>query len=609
MKRTQMLTTFLLIFILASSVRTPKISASNSNSVNQDLSLETEKVEVIEVKYSPQGELLSKVVKVNFEVYNNGSSSAHVTIRDRVESVYPNTVTMLYGTPDPTKIIAFGNTSLITWSDVIIEAYDRIEYQYIAETWRKLPVTVNETVYVNENQTDLKRIGEIFTLDANVSDTLTIQVNIRNVVQQLFTGRKGFTPPVSCTISMSFSKDYFSNIITSPEANSTSTLGDKSIVTWIILLDDTVTLNLSTKVKEVSSWGEVAIEPLSIQIRQISATMETKVEQSIDALDDTIEMMGDFSNILEQFSVLAKRLGRLANEMASMVDELKSQIDDLKEEKYDLEDLLLFIQNQKPPHNIEAYGINAPYNHEVKVNLEKHKRTTSFAQAQWAVESVEVINTGNNTEIINGLAIQVYTNQTVLKPIYALVLYNEKWQVFKGDLAQLGLVYTTQNNSSYIWPRTMVNSSDRVNVLRDWAGRPIKLIYESDDAPEVNYLIDVEVRCSDVKVEPTDSEIIYSINQPHILAQHHNFSGYMPPSSSNDNDKVPTLIDDLQSWIIPSFVIVSFIAIGALVLRRRNLKEISSKKEKASKEAGKTKILLAEINRLEKTLTENKKQN
>ena len=212
-----------LIIIFTSQI-TLLSQASNIITENQEPSLVYDKNQYIEVEYSPMGEVLSEVVKVEIEVYNNSSSHELFYIKDRIESINLNTLKMLYGTPTPTSIETFGNITIIAWNDLTIEPHETIIYEYVAETSQSIPIDIDENVYVNGNIAKLNQLGSIFTFNADVSDRVAFEINLTNIGQPLYAKGKSITPEVSCTLTYSLSDDYFSNIVTTPEANSTSSI-------------------------------------------------------------------------------------------------------------------------------------------------------------------------------------------------------------------------------------------------------------------------------------------------------------------------------------------------------------------------------------------------
>lgn len=592
----------LIIFASVLPLLASNIPAFSSN--DQDHSLLFDKNEVVEVKYSPLGEILKETVWVEFEVYNNGSSPANCYIKDRIKCINLDSLTMLYGTPDPTNIETFGNITIITWSNVTIEADSSVEYQYIAETWRSVPVAINETIYVNGNQTTLNHIGNTYTLNASVSDTVTIQTTITNIGQPLYTDMNTVIPEIPCTIVASLSDEYFSDITTTPEANSTSSISDMSTITWIITLNDSVTLDLSAEIEAVSSWGEASVESFIIQVGSIPESTAERLEELIENLEDAIKALQRQRDAINNMPGFLKRI------FQGSLDDVTEQIGELNDEKLDLKEQLLIIQNQKKPYNVEAYSIeDTQPDYQIDVYTVKYKWANSFRNEEWAVESIEITNMGNSTLVINGLALQISSNGSVLEPKYASVLVNpdkrfvnDQWQEFKGDLTKVGIAYDAMLGTLYLEPKIVVNASESVNVLVDWAERSIKIIFECDGPPEVNYLVDVEKRYPDVQVEPSESTVTCFVKQPNVFYKELTFPEDPPPG-----DGLPP--GDRLGFVWSIIGVICVVAIGGYILWRRrkkvtSVKKVSSMKKITSVESVETKALLDKIGHLKKTLKE-----
>lgn len=575
--------------MVASLTLTPRIIASETGSAGtQPSSLVFNKEEDVEVSYSPLGDILSEMVRVRIEANNNGSSPNIFSFKDRVESIDASTLTMLYGTPNPKRVEVFGNTTIITWDAIKIDAGSSVEYQYMSETWRNIPIVFNESFYVNGNLTYPKHIGKIYTVGANKSDTLTLKFTIKNVGQQFYTGRKAMTPPFFCTVTASLSNEYFSDLTSSPEANSTSTLTGTSLIAWIFLLNDSVTLSLSAKVKEISTWGEAPVEPLNIQLKPVPETMIAQYKNAIESLADQIQSLKSFIDMFNRMPFLKK----------GIVEGLQKQLSALKGKQADLEDQLLVIQNQKSPHDVEVPATT--YNYKTTLHIEK---VAWRAGPEWAIKNIDVTNLGNTSLTINGLALEAKGNQTTLKPKYAFVLVDGDWQMFYGDLAQLGLEYDTRNGTLYLWPRVKVSASESSNVLVDWAGRPIQLVFEYKNEPTISYILDVEECHPNVKAESTKGEISCSIVQPHVFARNTTSTGFNPPPSSQENDWLQVLTEYV--WSPAVLISGAAIVLGVLMLQRRRRKTIALNKEAIIKDEAE-KSLLHEIDSLKETLEKKK---
>ncbi|MCP8317696.1 MAG: hypothetical protein H3Z51_12685, partial [archaeon] len=411
MKNISSIIIFILLFSTLSLAPAQMAQGSTlQDADNQEPNLLVKKNELIEAKYSPLGGLNSKVIRNWFEIYNNNSQSFTVDIIDRVDSINASTLSMLYGTPEPTELKNFGSLALIIWKGVTIGPSTRVKYQYLAESLKEMPVKVDEKILINGEPAEIKRLGELYTINANVSDVITLQIMLNNTSQKLYTNKCEVLPPITCIVSATLSEDNFSNLKTEPETNSTSIIAGKSVMTWYVFLEESqVNFTISAKISKVGPWGEVVIDPISIQIPSDTSLLEEQLERAIDSIDASIEMMEDFMEAIYGFSgafggissavkqianaidsvehillnilddhpdiseeltpaiialgQIEKGLYRLADGLASGSSsiqqsgkEMKKPINDLKGEKEDLEDLILALN----------YGRNKPYDLEVR---------------------------------------------------------------------------------------------------------------------------------------------------------------------------------------------------------------------------------------------------
>ncbi|MCP8312898.1 MAG: hypothetical protein H3Z53_00785, partial [archaeon] len=411
MKRIASIIILMILFSMISLAPAQMVQGSTSQDTNNlEPNLLVKKNELIEAKYSPLGNLNSKVIRNWFEIYNNSSQSSTVDIIDRIDSINASTLSMLYGTPEPTELKTFGSLTLVIWEGVTIGPGTRVKYQYLAESLKEMPVKIDEKILINGEPAEIKRLGELYTVDANVSDVITLQIMLNNTSQKLYTNKGEVLPPVTCIVSATLSEDDFSNLKTEPETNSTSVIAGKSVMTWYVFLEESqVNFTISAKISKVGPWGEVVIDPISIQIPSDTSLLEEQLERAVDSIDASIEMMEDFMEAIYGFSSAFGSISSAVRQIANAIDsvkhylqklskihpeiseeltpaiialnqikkglyglasgldsassstqqsgkEMKKPINDLKGEKEDLEDLILALN----------YGGNKPYDLEVK---------------------------------------------------------------------------------------------------------------------------------------------------------------------------------------------------------------------------------------------------
>jgi len=283
------------------------------------------KTELMEIRYAPTGDLLEKSVSVRIEIYNNGSSPVSLKVIDRVASINSSTLTVLYGTPEPTKMLKnFGNLTKLIWENVTVDGGKTVRYRYTAESLRKIPIEVNTTLLVNGKPAYINESSGIYSVNANLSDVIGFRLRIKNVQQPLYTSyNRTAVQPLLCTTSLALSNDYFSGIKTSPKANSTTALAGKTVMTWITFLgNETQTLNASASVTDVGAWGAVTLDPITIQISSSSETLKSYFENMISSLNYTIELMEGFADSSSELSTQTSEMAQALGEIANVTSEL-----------------------------------------------------------------------------------------------------------------------------------------------------------------------------------------------------------------------------------------------------------------------------------------------
>ncbi|MCP8311594.1 MAG: hypothetical protein L6M37_01405 [Candidatus Methylarchaceae archaeon HK02M1] len=718
---------------------------SQNNIDDQEPQFICKKNEIVELKYTPVGDLTSKIAKVWLEVYNNGSQTSTVDVIDRIDSISTSTLSMLYGTPNPTELENLGNLTLLMWNDVTINTDSRIEYQYLADSFKEIPVTIDGTMLINGEPANITKAKEIYMVNANVSDIITFQIIVKNAAQQLYTDKGKVTPPLPCIISATLSDDYFSNLKADPETNSTSIMAGKSVMTWYVFLEESpATFSISGKISKVSSWGEVPIDPISVQIASDLTVLEQQLERGIDGLDASIEMLEDFMDAMYSFSdafsgigsavgQIASAIGKveevdsslvnalkalaqsinancillnqsknnlqLANElltefmsdsdvmdllsirpdleaylegtitnintayaildqvingdenlpglyqiygmtlqisealsstnvaldqieegMNKLADglssasssirksgkEMKEPLMDLEDEKEDMEDLILILRYKKMK----------PYDLEIRNSEDSNNTPIDFdtRSIHGQIIKAEITNSESYDQIVHGLSIQLKSGDELIQPSVEVLMsphnkgiqYPAKWRAFDlTELNQIGLEYDSKSSTLYLWPMRRVNVSNSENVLVDWLGRPIRIIFESDTEPEVLYKADIANLLDQVQIDSTEGQSIFSITQPHILVQNITW-GEIPPPLPPPKSWIQIVVESLQKPEIQLFIIISIAVIilltGAFLMRGRERRRAAEERETLLTKKIVTADLLKEISNMEKIL-------
>ena len=312
---------FVLFFALFSPVI---VRVSGGDVTNGSSRIICRRTELWEMQCAPNGRLLEKSVYVRFEVYNNGSSPVRIRIVDRIGYINVSTLSVLYGTLEPSKTENFGNITRIIWENVTVGARKTLRYHYTAESLKAPPVAVNMTLLVNGKPAEITETELIYFTHANISDTLSFQITLQNILKPLYIAEnRTAVQPLFCTVSVALSTNYFSGIKTSPKSNSTSTVADKTVMTWMTFLqNNSHTLEASADIIETGPWGEVALDPISIQVSSSSETLETYFENMVSNLNFSIELMENFIASSKELSNQTRQMGEALEGIAQATQEM-----------------------------------------------------------------------------------------------------------------------------------------------------------------------------------------------------------------------------------------------------------------------------------------------
>jgi len=313
------------------------------------------KTETVEVTYAPDGKVLSKMVSVRFEIYNNGSLPAVVDVVDRVRCLNASTFTTLYGTPKCDSIETFGNLTRLVWRNVEIDAGESLRFYYMAETFREIPVSVNVKLYINDKVAEVKEARGFYSASANLSDTIMVEVTLRNVQHPLFVSNRTVMPMLMCTVAIPFQNDYFSGLRTEPKANSTSFMSNRILPTWMLFLEDDKprTVRASASIIKMSEWGEVPLEPVTIQISSAPEMLKAYLKGMIQNLEVQMGLMENFTQVL----------GELNQSTYCMYNSLRDIAETLQENSTEMLNSLLSFLNY------------------TRLNLELANSTLAFSQS------------------------------------------------------------------------------------------------------------------------------------------------------------------------------------------------------------------------------------
>ncbi|MEM2929194.1 MAG: hypothetical protein QXP60_09555 [Nitrososphaerota archaeon] len=335
-KMLKALNLFLIIFFLISLLPINFVKGENTGKII------IKKSKTIEISYDTEGFVESKKIVVTLKIDNKDIRNRIIDLIDRVENILPNTLTMLGGTPQPSTIENFGNTTIITWKNLKILSEETLTYEYSAETKEDIPLGIEKKIYVNGKEAEKVYVKGTQYIKANVSDNISWSIKLKRKIDRILSGKTYVLEPLLVTVTLSLDEKTFSSIRTNPEANTTMSLAGTNRISWLILLrENEVILNLTAKVASVGTFGVVSVDSMLIQISENQELVLKQIDSNIKSLEVSREAYDKIylSSIKVRSSLeeVSKALNSLNSGLSTIVDKsstisygLEKSIDSLK---------------------------------------------------------------------------------------------------------------------------------------------------------------------------------------------------------------------------------------------------------------------------------------
>jgi hypothetical protein len=301
------------------------------------------KSKTIEISYNTEGFIKSKKIDIILKIDNKDKKSRIIDLIDRIENIFPNTLTMLGGTPQPSIIENFGNTTIIIWKNLKILPEETLTYEYIAETKENIPLDIEKKIYVNGKEAEKIYVKGTQYIKANVSDNILWSIKLKRKIDRILSGKTYILEPLLVTVSLSLDEKTFSSISTNPEANTTISLAGTQRISWLILLrENEVILNLTAKVISVGTFGVVSVDSMLIQISENQEMVLKQIDSSIKSLEinkeaydkiylSSIKMRNSLEEISKALKTLDSALSSIVDKSSTISYGLEKSINSLKQ--------------------------------------------------------------------------------------------------------------------------------------------------------------------------------------------------------------------------------------------------------------------------------------
>jgi len=327
---------FILFSVQIQATRAAEVETEDYSWVN------IKKTETLRTSYDPNNQLTSQTAEVLLEIINNGTSRAVFDLVDRAEKMNASTLIPLKGTPTPNLVEDLGYITLIEWNNVSVQGGATLKFEYYAQVWKDSPLRVNQTWYINNVVANLTHSEGVYFMNANVSDVVTLKLSVQSMLAPLFLNgsENQVFQPVPYIILLSFSNTLFSDIRTEPSVTSSSLVTGNWYLNWFGFLTDDkpLTLEISARIAATDAWGQVQINPITVQTSSDVSTFVDQLDSMIKELDASLNTSYSLSQSFQQIGdaimaesdaieIAAEGLNQLANTMIQSSYALNETVD------------------------------------------------------------------------------------------------------------------------------------------------------------------------------------------------------------------------------------------------------------------------------------------
>jgi ABC-type transporter Mla subunit MlaD len=319
------------VFLILSLVCIPLEVTQGVGAILEDgSSVNIKKTELMRITYNPENQITSQTAEVSLDVTNNGTSRATFDLVDRAEKVNASTLITLQGTPNPDFVGDLGYITLVRWNNVSAEAGSTLKFDYYVRTWKNPPIDVRQTWYLNNAIANFTNTRGIYFVSANVSDVITFSLSIQNALKPLFWDENDdlVFQPVPYLFLVSFSSTLFSDIRTEPPANSSSLFAGDWYFNWFgFLSDDKVTtLKISARIASTDSWGQVQVNPITVQTSSDVSSFTGQLNSTITELNSSRNASDSLSQSFRGVGDAVAAQGKVTNATAEGLSKLADAV-------------------------------------------------------------------------------------------------------------------------------------------------------------------------------------------------------------------------------------------------------------------------------------------
>ncbi len=274
--------------------------------------LMAEKVISREMVVSPQGEVVKASTYVTLTIEGEGEAD----LIDKTAFIQPSIETHSIR---PSEVSVDGELVEVQWRSLKVS--DRLVVKYTAPLV-KIPVKMSFKLFVNGKKVSLKYSDGFYLVEASKGDVIVYRL----VVENCFTVN-GAKPLLLVLVTWSIDSTKFSVINCSPAPAIVTELGETRMYTWSTMLNDSLVIEMTFKVRKTSMWGDACITSPQVNVVLDTSSMLKNIEETISQLENSLKMLDLIDNLtkntisgLKLMSAILKNLSNSLETYAELLE-------------------------------------------------------------------------------------------------------------------------------------------------------------------------------------------------------------------------------------------------------------------------------------------------
>jgi len=165
------------------------------------------------------------------------------------------------------------------------------------------PLSVDAEVRVNGGKPSYSSAYGIFFVEAKEGDAVEWRIGLRNnnpILRDTLTNISS-KPPLFVSVSITLPEKYFKDVVYDPPINMTSML-EKDTVSWMLILRDSVDINVRAVVRGFDDWGTIPLMPISVSFSPMGDSVRESISSQLKSLNMSMSLMEAILSPLSNFT-------------------------------------------------------------------------------------------------------------------------------------------------------------------------------------------------------------------------------------------------------------------------------------------------------------------